>query len=146
MKKILMVCEAFGGGVFTYVSQLCNDMCDDFEIYLAYSIRPQTPENYQEFLDKRVNLIEVRQFGKKLTNIIDDIKAIRELSYSRYLYIVKTLVKYKKRCSFYALAMSIMLVMAIFEYGIVSYNMVALQAIISLTVAIIFINSSQGIE
>lgn len=23
-KKILMVCEAFGGGVFTYVSQLCN--------------------------------------------------------------------------------------------------------------------------
>ena len=25
-KKILMVCEAFGGGVFTYVSQLCNDM------------------------------------------------------------------------------------------------------------------------
>lgn len=25
-KRILMVCEAFGGGVFTYVSQLCNDM------------------------------------------------------------------------------------------------------------------------
>ena len=25
-KKILMVCEAFGGGVFTYVSQLCNTM------------------------------------------------------------------------------------------------------------------------
>lgn len=25
-KKILMVCEAFGGGVFTYVSQLCNDI------------------------------------------------------------------------------------------------------------------------
>ena len=23
-----MVCEAFGGGVFAYVSQLCNDMCD----------------------------------------------------------------------------------------------------------------------
>ena len=27
-KRILMVCEAFGGGVFTYVSQLCNDMVD----------------------------------------------------------------------------------------------------------------------
>lgn len=39
-KKILMVCEAFGGGVFTYVSQLCNDMVDEFDIYLAYSLRP----------------------------------------------------------------------------------------------------------
>ena len=50
MKKILMVCEAFGGGVFTYVSQLCNDMVDDFDVYLAYSIRPQTPKNYKDFL------------------------------------------------------------------------------------------------
>ena len=39
-KKILMVCEAFGGVVFTYVRQLCNDMCDNFDIYLAYSLRP----------------------------------------------------------------------------------------------------------
>ena len=36
-KRILMVCEAFGGGVFTYVSQLCNDMVDEFDVYLAYS-------------------------------------------------------------------------------------------------------------
>ena len=36
MKKILMVCEAFGGGVFSYVSQLCNDMADDFDVYLAH--------------------------------------------------------------------------------------------------------------
>ena len=33
-EKILMVCESFGGGVFTYVSQLCNDMVDDFEFIL----------------------------------------------------------------------------------------------------------------
>ncbi|MCD8176878.1 MAG: glycosyltransferase [Tannerellaceae bacterium] len=80
MKKILMVCEAFGGGVFTYVSQLCNDMCDDFDVYLAYAIRPQTPENYREFLDKRVHLIEVKNFSAKgLTNIANDIKVINEL-------------------------------------------------------------------
>lgn len=80
MKKILMVCEAFGGGVFTYVSQLCNDMCDDFDVYLAYSIRPQTPENYREFLDKRIHLIEVQNFSAKgLTNIANDIKVIKEL-------------------------------------------------------------------
>lgn len=80
MKKILMVCEAFGGGVFTYVSQLCNDMVDDFDVYLAYSLRPQTPKNYKDFLDKRVHLIQVRSFSEKgLTNIPNDIKVIKEL-------------------------------------------------------------------
>lgn len=75
-----MVCEAFGGGVFTYVSQLCNDMCDEFEVYLAYSLRPQTPKNYKEFLDNRVHLIQVESFGKKgFTNIPNDIKIIKEL-------------------------------------------------------------------
>ena len=80
MKKILMVCEAFGGGVFTYVSQLCNDMADDFDVYLAYSLRPQTPKNYEEFLDHRVHLIQVQAWdGKPITNIPNDVKVIREL-------------------------------------------------------------------
>lgn len=79
-KKILMVCEAFGGGVFTYVSQLCNDMVDSFDVYLAYSIRSQTPKNYKEFLDDRVHLIEMKHVGVKgLTNLKSDIAAIKEL-------------------------------------------------------------------
>lgn len=79
-KRILMVCEAFGGGVFTYVSQLCNDMVDDFDVYLAYSLRPQTPKNYADFLDQRVHLIEMKNVGVKgLTNLKSDIAAIKEL-------------------------------------------------------------------
>ena len=78
MKKILMVCEAFGGGVFAYVSQLCNDMCGTFDVYLAYAIRLQTPKNYKDALDKRVHLIEVKNFGH-LKNPITDWKLIREL-------------------------------------------------------------------
>lgn len=77
-RKVLMVCEAFGGGVFTYVSQLCNDMADEFEVYLAYSVRPQTPKNFKEFLDERVQLIEVENFGK-LKDIKSDMKVIIEL-------------------------------------------------------------------
>lgn len=80
MKKILMVCESFERGVFTYVSQFCNDMIDEFEVYLAYSLRPQTPNNYKEFLDYRVHLIQIKEFGVKgLTSISNNIKIIKEL-------------------------------------------------------------------
>lgn len=77
-KRLLMVCEAFGGGVFAYVSQLCNDMCEEFDVYLAYALRPQTPKNYKEALDKRVHLIEVKNFGH-LKNVCKDIKLLKEL-------------------------------------------------------------------
>lgn len=77
-KRILMVCEAFGGGVFAYVSQLCNDMCEEFDVYLAYALRPQTPKNYKDALDKRVHLIEVKNFGH-LKNISMDLKLLKEL-------------------------------------------------------------------
>ena len=80
MKKILMVCESFGGGVFTYVTQLCNDMAESFDVYLAYSLRPQTPKNYKEFIDPRVHLIRVKSWnGKSLLNVPNDLKAICEL-------------------------------------------------------------------
>lgn len=78
MKKIMMVCEAFGGGVFTYVSQLCNDMVDDFDVYLVYSVRSQTPKNYKEFIDKKVNMIEIKEFGN-LKKVGKTIKKLREL-------------------------------------------------------------------
>lgn len=49
---------------------LCNDMVDNFDVYLAYSLRPQTPKNYKDFLDKHVHLIQVKSFGEKgLTSI-----------------------------------------------------------------------------
>ena len=49
-------------------------MVADFEIYLAYSLRPQTPKNYKEFLDKRVHLIELQYLeAKKITDLKNDI-------------------------------------------------------------------------
>lgn len=84
-KKVLMVCESFGGGVFAYVSQLCNDLCNHFDVYLAYSIRPQTPKNYKDLIDKKVNLIEVPELngltfkklifsGKSIINALNKIQ------------------------------------------------------------------------
>lgn len=48
-----------------YVAQLCNDMCREFDVYLAYSLRPQTPKNYKEVLDERVHLIQVKKFWRE---------------------------------------------------------------------------------
>lgn len=79
-KKLLMVCEAFGGGVFAYVSQLCNDMINEFDVYLAYSIREQTPKNYKEFVDPRVHMIEVNALNiKGFRDSFHIIKTIKEL-------------------------------------------------------------------
>lgn len=77
-KKILEVCEAFGGGVFAYVSQLCNDMCDTFEVYLAYGLRSQTPTNFKELLDERIHLIEVPNFHS-LKKIGKSVKFLRKI-------------------------------------------------------------------
>lgn len=76
-----MVTETFGGGVFAYVSQLCNDMCNYFDVYVAYSAqRSETPNNYKDYFDPRVHLIEVRDFEKKnLKNIFKLIKVIKRL-------------------------------------------------------------------
>ncbi len=74
-KKIMMICESFGGGVFAYVSQLCNDMSNNFEVYLVYSKRPQTPDNYKDVIDKRVHLIELHNFG----NMKKTLRTIRQL-------------------------------------------------------------------
>lgn len=63
--KILMVCESFGGGVFSYLTQLCNDLCEMFDIYLAYSVRKQTPENYELLLDSKIHLIQMKNVSSK---------------------------------------------------------------------------------
>ncbi len=79
-KKILIICEAYGGGVYEYVTQLCNDLAGDFDLYLAHSLRPETPKNYRDVLDPRIRVIPLKYLGAKpITNIPNDIKAVKEL-------------------------------------------------------------------
>lgn len=81
MKKILMVSEAFGGGVYAYLSQLCNDMADNFVVYLAISTkRSETPSNYKDFLDDRIRVTELQHLNVRgIANPKNLIYAIREL-------------------------------------------------------------------
>ena len=46
-KKILYIVEAMGGGVFAYIVDLANELVNSYDMYIAYAVRKQTPENYK---------------------------------------------------------------------------------------------------
>ena len=77
-KKILYVVEAMGGGVFTYIVDLVNELVNEFDMYIAYAVRLQTPKNYREYFDKRVHLIEVKNFCREI-KLSKEIKAVIEI-------------------------------------------------------------------
>ena len=61
--RLLEVTECLGGGVLAYLTQLCNLLCDEFDVYLAYATRAQTPDDYRERFDPCVQLIELPRVG-----------------------------------------------------------------------------------
>ena len=77
-KKILYIVEAMGGGVFTYIVDLANELVNTYDMYIAYAVRRQTPENYKDYFDKRIHLIEVKNFGRAI-NLAKDIAAFFEV-------------------------------------------------------------------
>ena len=77
-KRILFVVEAMGGGVFSYIVDLSNELIKSYDIFIAYSVRVQTPTNYAEFFDPRIRLIEVKSFTRSI-NLHKDLNAVFEV-------------------------------------------------------------------
>lgn len=77
-KKLLYVAEAMGGGVFTFLVGLCNELVDYYDIYVAYGVRTQTPDDFRKYFDDRVHLIRVRNFERSI-DPRHDLGAFREL-------------------------------------------------------------------
>ena len=77
-KKVLQIVEAFGGGVFTVLCDLFNGLSDEYEVVVAYSLRPQTPKNFKEYFNKNIKFIEVESFTRSI-NCKKDIKALKEI-------------------------------------------------------------------
>ncbi len=77
-KKVLHIVEAFGGGVFTVLCDLINGTSEEYEIVVAYSLRPQTPQNFKEYFKNNIRFIEVRNFTRSI-NCKKDVKALREI-------------------------------------------------------------------
>lgn len=78
-KKVLFIVEAMGGGVFTYVVDLANELVNEYDMHVAYAVRPQTPVDYKNYFDSRIHLIEVKNFARSL-NPLKDFKAMLEIN------------------------------------------------------------------
>ena len=76
--KILHIVEAFGGGVYTFMEALLKQTSGEFELVVAYALRPQTPENFTERFDKKIKFIEVKHFQRSI-NPLNDFNAGLEL-------------------------------------------------------------------
>lgn len=81
MNKIMMVCECFGGGVYAYVSQLCNDMSNYYDVTLVYSAaRKETPSDCLDYVDSRVKIIQMDEMSDtSLLGIRKSIRLLRRL-------------------------------------------------------------------
>lgn len=79
-EKILYIVEGFGGGVYSYIVQLANEMINYYDITLAYSIRPETPDTLFDDFDKRIKMVDLQ--NKRELSFSSDIKGffkIRDL-------------------------------------------------------------------
>ena len=61
-KKILYIAEAFGGGVFTYFTELANAVTEEYEVLIAYAKRAETPENFERFFRSDIRFVEILHF------------------------------------------------------------------------------------
>jgi glycosyltransferase involved in cell wall biosynthesis len=77
-KKIVYVVESLGGGVLTYLEQLCNNLSGSFDITILYGVRKQTPKNLWEIFKPNINLIEIKNFQREIS-ICNDFKAYLEI-------------------------------------------------------------------
>lgn len=76
MKKILHIAEAFGSGVLNYIKNISTWQCEEYEVYIAYGIRPETPENFKEQFDSRITFIKVDGFTREI-ELSNDLKAFK---------------------------------------------------------------------
>lgn len=77
-KKAVEIVEAFGGGVLSMLTDLLNNVINEYDITVLYGRRKQTPENFEELFDERIKFIEIKNFTRKISPL-KDIKAMHEI-------------------------------------------------------------------
>ncbi len=65
-RSVLHIVESFGGGVFTYLVNLCGCLHEEFDLTVAYSRRGETPDDVAAHFPPNVRLIELRHGQRSL--------------------------------------------------------------------------------
>lgn len=74
MKTILHITECLGSGVLNYVKNITAWQVKDYKVVVAYSTRPETPDNFKDQFDKRIKFIRVNGFTREIEPL-NDLKA-----------------------------------------------------------------------
>ena len=77
-KKILYIVESFGSGVFSFLVDLTNGICNDFDITIAYGVREETLDNFKDYFNDNIKFIKVENFTRNI-NPSKDLKALKEI-------------------------------------------------------------------
>jgi glycosyltransferase involved in cell wall biosynthesis len=79
--KILQVVESFGGGVYSFLVDLTNEIAKDHDVTIIYSDRKETPNNFKQDFNRNIKFIKLDMSLKKsissvklLSNILRDNK------------------------------------------------------------------------
>lgn len=76
MKIILHIAESFGSGVLNYIKNLSKWQSQEYRVYVAYGIRPETPDNFREQFDASIEFIKVDGFTREI-DLFHDITAFQ---------------------------------------------------------------------
>lgn len=74
--KVLHIVEAFAGGILTYLKTLVNEMDEDYQCYILYARRSETPDDLDSIFGKAI-LIESKNLTREI-DLLRDVSAIAE--------------------------------------------------------------------
>ena len=77
-KKVLIIVESFGSGVFNFLVDLVNGIDKEFDVVIAYGLREETLSNFKDYFGKNIKFIQVENFTRSI-NPKKDFKALKEI-------------------------------------------------------------------
>lgn len=77
-KKLVHIVESFGGGVYSFLTELTNNITEEFDITILYGQRKETPENFNKDFNKNIHFVKIENFTRSI-ELKKDLKAIKEV-------------------------------------------------------------------
>lgn len=85
--RIMHVVEAFCGGVFSFLVDVCKELAVENEITVVYSERNETPENFERYFHESVNFIKVDMELKNSIKSISQLKKVLKTEKPQVLHL-----------------------------------------------------------